>query len=114
MPRHDPIIRLLHMRDYIRKAMRLLEGKSQCALEEDEVLCLALTHLVELVGEAANKCPLEIKDRYSQIPWAKIISMRNRLIHGYDSVDIDILWNAITSNFPGLLVELNKILSDKA
>jgi uncharacterized protein with HEPN domain len=56
------------MRDYVRKAMKLLEGKSQQALEEDEVLCLAMTHLVELVGEAANKCPIEIRDRYSQIP----------------------------------------------
>jgi len=113
MSKHDPIIRLLHMRDYVQKAMKLLEGKSQQALEEDEVLCLALTHLVELVGEAANKCPIEIRDRYSQIPWAKIISMRNRLIHGYDSVDIDILWNAITKNFPELIAELNKIIPDK-
>ena len=68
MSKHDPFIRLLHMRDYVRKAMKLLEGKSQQALEEDEVLCLAMTHLVELVGEAANKCPIEIRDRYSQIP----------------------------------------------
>ena len=113
MSKHDPIIRLLHMRDYVQKAMKLLEGKSQQALEEDEVLCLALTHLVELVGKAANKCPIEIRDRYSQIPWAKIISMRNRLIHGYDSVDIDILWNAITKNFPELIAELNKIIPDK-
>jgi len=113
MSKHDHGIRILHMRDYVRKAMKLLEGKSQHALEEDEVLCLALTHLVELVGEAASKLPREVQDRYSQIPWAKIISMRNRLVHGYDSVDIDILWNAITKNFPELLAELNKIIPDK-
>lgn len=112
MSKHDPVIRLFHMRDYVQKAMKLLEGKSQTDLENDEVLCLALTHLVELVGEAASKCPREIQDRYSQIPWAKIISMRNRLIHGYDSVDIVILWNAITKNFPKLLVELNNIIPD--
>ena len=39
--------------------------------------------------------------------------MRNRLIHGYDSVDIDILWNAITKNFPELIAELNKVIPDK-
>ena len=47
---------------------------------------------------------------YPQIPWAKIISMRNRLIHGYDFVDYDILWDAVTINIPVLLVELEQIL----
>jgi uncharacterized protein with HEPN domain len=45
-----------------------------------------------------------------QIPWPKIISMRNRLIHGYDSIDYDILWDAITKNLPLLLAEIDKIL----
>ena len=114
MSKHDPDVRLLHMRDYIRKAMAAVKGKTRHSLEEDEILCLALTHLIELVGEAANKFPREKQKDYPQIPWSKIISMRNRLIHGYDSVDYDILWEAITKNFPPVLAELEKILPPEA
>ncbi len=110
MTEHDPTIRLLHMRDYVRKAIAFVEGKTRTDLEADEILCLALIHLVELVGEAANKYPAEKQRQYPSIAWPKIISMRNRLIHGYDSVDYDILWDAITKNFPPLLRELEKIL----
>ncbi len=110
MSEHDPKIRLLHMRDYVRKALAIVEGKTRADLEADEILCLALTHLVELVGEAANKYPPEKQKHYPSIAWPKIISMRNRLIHGYGSVDHDILWDAVTRNFPPLLLELEKIL----
>jgi uncharacterized protein with HEPN domain len=98
------------MRDYASKIGKLIAGKSKEDLEEDEVLCLAVTRLIELIGEAANKYPKELQKHYSQIPWAKIISMRNRLIHGYDFVDYDILWDAVTINIPVLLSELEKIL----
>lgn len=68
------------------------------------MLCLAVTRLIELIGEAASQYPKELQMQYPQIPWAKMISMRNRLIHGYDFVDYNILWNAVTMNIPRLLV----------
>ena len=54
MSKHDPRIRLLHMRDFARKALELTEGKTKADLEGDEVLRLAVTHLPRLVGEAAT------------------------------------------------------------
>lgn len=110
MSKNDPDLRLLHLRDYIKKAIKIASSKTRSDLEADEVLCFALIHLVELVGETASKYPRELQNNYPQIPWAKIISMRNRLIHGYDAVDYDILWNAVTKNLPPLLAELEKIL----
>jgi uncharacterized protein with HEPN domain len=106
----DPRVRLLHMRDYARKIVFFAAGKEKADLEADEVFCLAMTRLIELIGEAASKYPKELQNRYPQIPWPKIISMRNRLIHGYDFVDYDILWDAITINIPQLLNELESIL----
>ena len=114
MPDNDPKIRLLHMRDYARKIVSLTAGKEKSNLEEDEIFCLAMTRLIELIGEAASKYPKEMQKEYPQIPWPKIISMRNRLIHGYDFVDYDILWDAITLNIPQLLAELERILPSEA
>ena len=110
MSRHNPTVRLLHMRDFARKALLMVHGKTRTDLERDEMLCLALTHLVELVGEAASHVPRETQEKHPQIPWPKIVGMRNRLIHGYDYVDYDILWDAITSNLPPLVAELERVL----
>ena len=100
MSKREPKVRLLHMRDFARKAISLIENKSKADLIEEEVLRLAVTHLVELVGEAASQIPREIQEEYPQIPWPKIIGMRNRLIHGYDFIDFDILWDALDKNLP--------------
>jgi uncharacterized protein with HEPN domain len=74
------------------------------------VLRLALTHLVELVGEAATQVAPETQAQYPEIPWPKIISTRNRLIHGYDYVDDNILWDTLSINLPELLSQLERIL----
>ena len=81
MPRRDPEVRLLHMRDYARKAVGMVDGQRREDLEDDEKLRFALTHLVELIGEAASQVPPEIQQRYPEIPWQKVISMRHRLIN---------------------------------
>ncbi len=112
MPKHDPKVRLLHMLDYAQKAIAMTCGQRREDLEHDEKLRLALTHLVELVGEAAVRVPVDIQKRYSEIPWPKVIGMRNRLIHGYDFVDHDILWETIAGSLPGLVTSLKNILND--
>ena len=110
MSRHDPLVRLKHMRDFARKAITLSDGKTKTDLEQDETLRLALTHLFELVGEAASQVPPEVQQAHSGIPWPKIVGMRNRLIHGYDFIDYAILWNALTLNLPELVEQLDRIL----
>lgn len=85
---------------------------SRSDLDSDEKLQLALTRLVELIGEAATRVPSEIREKYPSIPWTKIINTRHRLIHGYDAVDHDILWDTITLSLPELIKTLNAILED--
>ena len=113
MSRRDPKVRLLHMRDYARKAVAMVEGQTRDDLDNDEKLRLALTHLVELVGEAASQVPAESRSEYPDIPWPQVIGMRHRLIHGYDMVDYDILWDTITLNLPRLLEALDHILDEE-
>ena len=113
MSKRDPKVRLMHMRDYARKALDMVQGQSRNYLNTDEKLCLALTHLVELIGEAASQVPQEIQSQYPQIPWPKVIGTRHRLIHGYDAVDYDLLWDTITGSQPGLVDTLSSILGEK-
>ncbi len=102
-------VRLKHMREYSKEAIELAQGKTREDLDRDRVFELALTRLVEIIGEAAAKITPETQGKFAQIPWPEIIGLRNRLIHGYDAVDLDILWEIVQHDIPALLSELENI-----
>jgi uncharacterized protein with HEPN domain len=68
-----------------------------------------IIRLIEVIGEAARRVPLNVQGSNPQIPWFLIISMRNRLIHGYDTVDLDALWDTITDDLPPLITQLEHL-----
>jgi uncharacterized protein with HEPN domain len=69
----------------------MTKRKTRADLDKDRQLNLAVVRVVEIIGEAASRIPKEDHARYTDISWSEIISLRNRLIHGYDTVDFDIL-----------------------
>jgi uncharacterized protein with HEPN domain len=111
MSRHDPNLALRQILAHAQEAVTIAEGRTRNDLDLDRLLNLALTRLVEIIGEAANRVPENVQVRYPQLPWLEMIGARNRLIHGYDSVDFDILWAIITDDLPGLIRQLESILS---
>ncbi len=112
MSSHDDTIRLKHMRDYAREAVALTAGNTVVDLADNRMLDLALVQLATLIGEAASRVSLNTREKYPQILWPQIISMRNRLIHGYDSINYDILWQTVTADLPPLIAQLEAILAD--
>jgi uncharacterized protein with HEPN domain len=98
------------MLDASQKAMRFVEGQSRDDLENDEQLALAIVRLIEIIGEAAAKVSVETRERYSAIPWKDIVDTRNRMIHGYDEVDLDIVWQILTNDLPPLAAQLRAII----
>lgn len=110
MSQRDDMVRLRHMLDHAREAVALVRGKQRSDLDSDRVLSLALVHLLEIVGEAAGRVSEEVRNRHPAISWSQIVSLRNRLIHGYDSVDMDILWRILQEDIPSVIAELEKLL----
>ena len=110
MTQHNDMIKLRHMLDHAKEAVDLITGKDKAELQHNRVLELALTRLVEIVGEASAKVSSETQAKYPLIPWPQVIGMRNRLIHGYDSVDLDVLWDTIEVDLPPLIAEIEKIM----
>jgi len=65
---------------------------------------------LEILGEAANNIPLDIRARYQQVPWREMIDTRNKLIHGYAGLDDEIIWDIVSNDIPrlpGLLAEIS-------
>ena len=83
MSRHESTVRLQHMLDHAREAVAIAQGKTRDDLHGDRILNLALVRLLEIVGEAASRTPLDERAQHGDIPWAQIVGLRNRLIHGY-------------------------------
>jgi uncharacterized protein with HEPN domain len=98
------------MLDYAQKAVALSRGRKRKDLEDDLTFNLALTRLIEVIGEAANRVPEDYQESHPEIPWAQIIGMRNRLIHGYDEVDLNFLWSVVQNDLPGLILQLENLL----
>jgi uncharacterized protein with HEPN domain len=93
-----------------REAVAMASGRSRGELETNRQLNLSLVRLLEIVGEAAGHVPLEERVRHPDIPWPEIVGLRNRLIHGYDPVDFDILWQIVSDDLPPLIAALEKAL----
>jgi len=68
MSNHDPMVRLLHMRDYAKKAIEIAANKTREDLHKEEMLRLALTRLLELIGEAASRYPRELQANIRKSP----------------------------------------------
>lgn len=113
MSRHDPRISLLQMRDHAREAVALCRGRSRADLDQHRLLNLAVTRLLEIVGEAAARVPDQERAKHPQIAWSKIVGLRNRLTHAYDAVNLNIVWGILTEDLPDLLAELDKVLEEE-
>ena len=107
-------IRLNHMRDATREALAFVAGKTRDDLDIDRQLVLALVKSIEIIGEAAAKTSRGFKTTSTDIPWRDIIAMRNRLIHAYFDIDLDILWQTVTTELPPLLESLEALLHAEA
>ncbi len=106
--RRDDAIRLRHMLDATQEAISFAKGKIREDLDGDRMLLLSLVKDIEIVGEAATKASEDCRREHPEIPWKNIVAMRNRLIHGYFEIDLDIVWKTVAEELPPLLVLLQK------
>lgn len=84
----------------------MARGRTRQDLDENRQLELSLVRLLEIVGEAANGVPEEERRRYPTIPWRDIVDFRNRVIHGYDAVDLDVVWGIVEADLLALVAAL--------
>ena len=112
MSKRDPAVPLRQILAHAREAVELCQTRTRADLDNDRLLNLALTRLLEIIGEAAYRVPESVRDQHQELPWMEMIASRNRLIHGYDSVDFDILWSIIQKDLPILVNQLESILGE--
>lgn len=112
MTRHDPLMSVRHMLDHAIEAVQMAQGRQRSDLDTDRQFSLAMVRLMEIIGEASRRTPEPFREGHRHVPWRDIADFRNRLIHGYDAVDHDRLWQILQDNLPPLIEQLQTILTD--
>ena len=103
-------VRLRHILDAANEAVSICKGKKRKDLDTDRLLNLSLVRLLEIIGEAATGISDEFKEAHPEVPWYQMTGMRNRLIHGYFDVNLEVIWQTVNSDLPSLVRQLNAIL----
>lgn len=110
MSLHKPSVPLRRMRDFARQGAQFAASHRREDLNPDSLETLGLVKLVENIGEAAGRVPADLRKSNPQIPWSEIIGTRNRLVHGYDDINLDVLWRILSVELPNLSGQLQLLL----
>ena len=112
MPRREQRVTLLEMLDAARKARWIAETHRREDLDSDWESAYALRLALQIAGEAANRLPTASRKDNPDVPWNEVIGLRNVLVHGYDTVDLDILWRIAEKDLPPLIAGLERMLRE--
>jgi uncharacterized protein with HEPN domain len=109
----NDIVRLRHILDAALEAVAFSQGRKREDLDNDRMLSLSRVRLLEITGEAARSVSPAGRDAYPKVVWKKMVGMRDRLIHGYFDVNLDVIGETVTEDLPPLIVQLENILSSE-
>lgn len=111
MTQRDDRVYVGHMLDIANKAIGFVQGVTREDFDHNELLRLSLTHLLQVIGEAARRISPDFRAIHSQVDWRAIVGMRSKVVHDYLNVDEDIVWDTVTNELPSLIEELERILT---
>jgi uncharacterized protein with HEPN domain len=100
--------------DAMGKAEILLQGVAYDDFAEDFRINFAVVRALEIIGEATKRLPMSLREDYPGIPWRGMAGLRDRVVHEYDTLDMEILWAVVKDEIPGIRPQLQRIIDDYA
>jgi len=94
----------------VRLAVGYVEGVTREQFDQDPMAQDAVIRRLTVVGEATKRLSPDFRERHPGIPWKQMAGMRDVIVHEYDRVDLDTVWNVLQNEFPGLLSQLERIV----
>ena len=101
--------RFLDMMEAIQRIDKYA-GRGRQAFVADELIQTYIVHNLQILGEAVAKIPTEQQRKYPELPWPKMVGMRNVLVHNYFNIDLDIVWQVVEIELPALKEKIGRIL----
>lgn len=110
MTEHDDQVSVSQMLEAAAKAVEYTGNIDFEVFRDDELRTLAVTRLLEIVGEAARRVSDAFREAHPEIEWVGIVGLRNHITHGYDTIDLQRVWQICTEDLPELVSQLQQIL----
>ncbi len=107
----DPLIFIKHILESIEKIGLFCKDFTKDKLKKDDLRQSAIVRELEVIGEAVKNLPKAFRERYRNIEWKKLAGLRDKLIHHYFGIDLDIIWEVLEKDLPKLKKNIIFILS---
>nr|WP_199306365.1 HepT-like ribonuclease domain-containing protein [Pseudanabaena sp. FACHB-2040] len=100
------------MQDILDAIARIQNRVQLDQIAKDELLQVWVLYHLQIIGEATRALSSEITQRYSEVPWAQVVGLRNKVVHEYFAIDLDIVTDIVTDDLPNLQATAERILQD--
>ena len=109
--RPEDRVRVLHMLEAAEQALGFMSDLMPSQLDQDKKTLFAVIRCIEIIGEAAGRISDATRADTPDIPWAAMTGMRNRLVHAYFDVDIEVVWRTVAEELPVLVQRLRSLVA---
>jgi uncharacterized protein with HEPN domain len=111
MSKRDPLVLLEDIILAIQKIRRYTSQMDHDAFLRDELVVDGVARNLEIIGEAARQLPEDFRRAHKHIPWTQIAGLRNRIVHDYFGLDLEIIWQIIQHDLPELEKQIGALQS---
>ena len=101
------------LQDALNRAREFVGGMTFSQFEQDAKTAFAVIRALEVMGEAAKQIPPEVKERHQDVPWREIAGMRDKLIHHYFGIDLEVVWKTVTEDLPLLAPLIEHVIESE-
>lgn len=101
--------RILHIREELANIVEFTKDMDLATFKSRKMAVYAVSRSFQIIGEATKKVPESVRAQYDDIPWRKMTGFRDRIVHDYDGVDTEMMWNIIKDEFPTLIPAISRI-----
>lgn len=112
MKRSDDQALLGDIFDAIRRVEGYTRGVSKGDFLENFMMQDAVMHQIEIIGEASNNISDEFQDEYAHLPWIQMRAIRNKIVHDYRGINLQIIWDTIRNDLPALKLQVQELLGE--
>ena len=112
MSKRDARLLLQDMLESLEKIERYTAGLTFERFAQDDRTVDAVVRNLEVIGEAARQIPSEVRERYPEVPWRRVIGLRNVVVHEYFVVDVEIVWTVVRQSLPELKEALRRMIAE--
>ncbi len=106
---------LSHIKDIdgaIDRINSYMKGVSKTTFFEHLMMQDAAMHQIEIIGEASNQISEKLRDQHPELPWMEMRAIRNKIVHDYRGIELEIIWDTVQNNLPPLRKQVKRLLGE--